>query len=91
MTKICSYCNSTCDTEAPDESMINFLGGSAYTNEVSRCCMSSIIKIDEEDLEEIASQIEEKCFTFEEALETYGNIAYYVAENLVYLEDYQEN
>lgn len=74
MVNICNNCYATCDVD----------------DEVSLCCFASTIQIDEEDLEETAEQIEKYCFTFTEALEKYGNIAFYIAENLVFIPDYEE-
>jgi len=51
----------------------------------------SVIEIDEEEIENIADHIEKFCLTFDDALETFGNIAYYIAENMVTIPEYQEN
>lgn len=90
MVSICTNCWTTCDTQEPDEDMVNFMASGALAEEMSICCLSDIITIDEEDLEEVALEIESSCFTFDEALERYGNIAYYIAENLVYVPEYEE-
>ena len=76
MVYICEHCWATCDIDE---------------DETSLCCYASTIHIDEEDLEETAEQVEQSCFTFDEALEKYGNVAFYIAENLVYVPDYEEN
>jgi hypothetical protein len=91
MTTICTHCWATCDTEESTEDMINFMTANDETDEVSSCCLAEVLVIDEEDLEEIAEEIETSCFTFDEALERYGNIAFYIAENLVYVPEYEEN
>ena len=76
MMHICENCYATCDIDEDEN--------------ISLCCYASTIEIDEEDLEETAEQIEKYCFTFGEALEKYGNIAFYIAENLVFMKDYEE-
>ena len=56
----------------------------------SYCCLAPVIQIDEEVLETIAMEIENTCFTFDEALEKYGDVAFYIAENLVFIQGYEE-
>jgi len=77
MTNICTNCWTTCDIDDETE------------EEISLCCRSSVLRIDEEELEEIADQIEENCFTFDDAWDKFGNIAYYIAENMVFIPEYQ--
>ena len=91
MINICTHCFTTCDTEEATGEMINFMNPGDEREEISSCCLAPVISIDHEDLEETAEQIEQSCFTFDEALDKFGNIAYYIAENLVYIPDYEEN
>ena len=90
MVHICTACWTTCDTEEATGEMVNMLTPGDEREPVSSCCLAPTLVIDHEDLEEIAEQVEQSCFTFDEALEKFGNIAYYIAENLVYIPEYPE-
>jgi len=98
MINVCKQCFSQCELndiedeyfdDEVDVKPIN-LEYAQIDGTVSYCCLAPVIQIDEEVLETIAMEIENTCFTFDEALEKYGDIAFYVAENLVFIQGYEE-
>lgn len=84
-------CWQTCDVEEYDEEVINLFAPDISNYKVSTCCHAGIITKDEEEIEEAALDIEENCYTFEEALGKYGNIAFFIAENMVFIPEYEED
>ena len=100
MVNICKHCWRTCDEIEDDLVRVSEDGEEGFFDYdevddndlslVSSCCSAGTVRVDEEDLEEMALDIDENCFTFDEALEKHGDLAYFVAENLVFIPGYDE-
>ena len=99
MVNICRNCWHTCDEIEDDLVRMSEYGEEGFLDYdevrndlalISSCCSAGTIRVDEEDLEEMALDIDENCFTFDEALGKHGDLAYFVAENLVFIPGYDE-
>lgn len=100
MVTICKQCWASCDVDEPtemddyyDDELEDTISNLEYqTSDYGRslCCLAPVIEIDEEVLETISMKVENECFTFDDALEKYGDIAFYIAENLVFIPGYDE-
>ena len=91
MTVICQRCWASCDVDDNEDWAYDDDGmWDPIESRSSICCHADTIVIDEEELEDIADDITNNCFTFDQAFQKHGNIAYYIAENLVFLPGYDE-
>ena len=90
MTSICTRCWTSCDVDELEMDLFEEEWGEPLSIQGSLCCHADTIFVDEEELDDIVNDIQNNCFTFDQAFEKHGKIAYYVAENFVFLPGYEE-